>query len=149
MSAASWCSVLKLLTCFALQNIFFGLRKVANGCSVLKLLTCFASCWHALLQNIFFDLRKVANHPLLVRARFSDELVVFFLVPKLHVSSYYYMCPHTTICVLIPLLVRARFPDAQVVVCVLILLYTCPRTTIYMSSYYYIRALILIYNIHR
>jgi hypothetical protein len=29
--------------------------------------------------------------------------------------------------------------------CVLILLYMCPHTTIYVSSYYYIRVLILLY----
>ena len=45
----------------------------------------------------------------------------------IYVSSYCYMCPHTT-------------------TCVLILLYMCLHSTIYASSYYYICVLILIYN---
>jgi hypothetical protein len=45
-------------------------------------------------------------------------------VRELYVSSYYYMCPHTT------------------TICVLILLHMCPHTTTYVSSYYYICVLI-------
>ena len=49
----------------------------------------------------------------------------------LYVSSYYYI--YYYLCVLMPHL------------CVLILLYICPHTAIYMSSCYYICVLILLY----
>jgi hypothetical protein len=53
------------------------------------------------------------------------------------VSSYYYMCPHTTICFLILLHVSSYY-------------YMCPHATIYVSSYYvslcyHICVLILLY----
>ena len=43
-----------------------------------------------------------------------------------------YMCPHTTICVLMLLFVSSYY-----YICVLIRLHMCPHTTIYVSSYYY------------
>ena len=54
-------------------------------------------------------------------------------VSAIYVSSYNYMCPHTTIDV-----------SSYYYKCVLILLYMCPDTTTYVSSYYYICVLILL-----
>ena len=87
-------------------------------------------------------------------------------------TMYYYMCPHTTIypdyyiCVLIlrwthsavcvspycyirillqtSICVLILYVSSYYYMCVLILLYMCPNTTIYVSSYYYIRVPILI-----
>ena len=48
------------------------------------------------------------------------------------VSSCYYMCPHTTLCVLMLLYVSSYY-------------YICLLMLLYVSSYYYIRALVLLY----
>jgi hypothetical protein len=60
------------------------------------------------------------------------------------VSSYYHMCPHATICVLMLLYVSSYYH-----ICVLMLLYTCPHTPTYhtSASYYRVCVLILIYII--
>ena len=41
-----------------------------------------------------------------------------------YLSSYYYMCPHTTICV-----------PSYYYMCILVLLYVCPHTTIQSSHH--------------
>ncbi len=51
-------------------------------------------------------------------------------------SSYYYICV---------LILLYMCPHTTVYVCVLILLYMCPHTAIYVSSYSYICVLILLY----
>jgi hypothetical protein len=63
-------------------------------------------------------------------------------------SSYYYVCPHATVCILIRL---HMCPHTAICVssygytCVLILLYMCPHTAIHVSSYYFILVLILLH----
>ncbi len=69
-------------------------------------------------------------------------------------KSSSYICPHTTMCVLIllhvfpytPICVRILLcvSSYYCYICVLILLYICPHTTIYVSSYY-ICVLVLLY----
>jgi hypothetical protein len=59
---------------------------------------------------------------------------------------HYYMCPHTTTCVLILRYMppHTTYACPHTSVCVLILLYVCPHTTVYVSSYYYMCILILL-----
>jgi hypothetical protein len=83
-------------------------------------------------------------------------LILLYMCPHttVYVSSYYYMCPHTTICFLILLCMCPHttvyvssyyyvcvlillYMCPHTTICVLILLYMCPHTTIYVSSYYY------------
>jgi hypothetical protein len=66
---------------------------------------------------------------------------------------YYYctVCPHTYMCVLIPTCVSSYYnlvvsSTRSSHTCVLILLYVCPHTTIYVASYSYICVLILLYK---
>jgi hypothetical protein len=61
-------------------------------------------------------------------------LILLCFLILLHVSSYYYKCPHTTTCV-----------SSYYYICVHILLCMCPHTTLYVSSYCYVYVLILLY----
>jgi hypothetical protein len=54
-------------------------------------------------------------------------------------ACVYYMCPHTTICVLI-----LPYVSSYYYICVLRLQYIYPHTTVCVSSYYYICMLILL-----
>ncbi len=65
----------------------------------------------------------------------------------IYVSSCYYVCPHTTICVLMLLYVCPRttvYVSSYYYICVPIPLYMCPHTTIYVSSCYYMCVLELL-----
>ena len=76
-----------------------------------------------------------------------------------HVSSYYYVCPHTAMCphtaISVSLYYLVHLPSYYcisvlilvVYTCVLILLYLCPHSPIYVSSYCYSCVLILLYNV--